>query len=130
MLELANGELNLLTVLSITPVEFRSALRRRERRGDIENEVAEQILQAFAGHLETRFLQQPLTDMVLGTAMKLIDSHGLRAYDAMQLAGCLALRTSSDESEPVLVCADKSLTDVARDEELQTLDPTVGITAR
>ena len=109
-------------ILAIAEVEFRSAVRRREREGDVESRVAEQLLSAFAGHLGTAFLRQPLNDALLDIAGSIIDRYILRAYDALQLAGCLMLRSASP-TDPVFVCSDFNLLRAAQTEGLDTLDP-------
>lgn len=123
MLELAEEPAHDLTLLSITTVEFRSALVRRHRAGDIGREDVEQISEAFMMHLETRFLRQPVTEAVIEIALGLVDRHGLRAYDAVQLAGCITLRMNSGELAPVFVCADRALEEAAQTEGLSTLVP-------
>ena len=113
------------TVLTVAEVELRSAIRRRERSGDIEHDVATKLIHRFAGHLESRFARQPLSESVLQTACALIDSHPLRAYDAVQLAGCLVLRESAGHEAPVFVCADEQLLKVADRLKVSTLNPAV-----
>lgn len=113
---------NRLTVLAITPVEARSAIRRRERAGDIDPKIANHILDQMQKHLESRFIRQGLSEMVLDSALEIIDRYALRAYDAVQLAGCLALKTADTES-PTFVCSDQHLLDAARSELLAVLDP-------
>jgi predicted nucleic acid-binding protein len=110
-------------VLTITAVEFRSAIRKRERAGDIDNSIATDLVNRFDRHLETKFLRQVLNDSVLETATKLIDRYPLRAYDAIQLAGCLALQESSGKDQPVFVCSDRQLLEAASCEGLTLLDP-------
>ena len=39
-------------LLALARVEFRSAIRRREREGDIESGIAKQLLDRFDRHLE------------------------------------------------------------------------------
>lgn len=114
---------NQIAVLAITAVEARSAIRRRERAGDIDPQSAALILDQLQRHLETRFLRQALNDTVLGGAMEMIDRYALRAYDAVQLAGCLALKTTMGREIPTFVCADQQLLDAARSEQLPILDP-------
>jgi len=53
------------------------------------------ILDRFQQHIEARFLRQALADAVLDGASEMIDRYALRAYDAIQLAGCLALKTAT-----------------------------------
>ncbi len=72
--------------------------------------------------MESRFIRQALNEMVLDGALEMIDRYALRAYDAVQLAGCLALKTADTES-PTFVCSDQHLLHTARSELLAVLDP-------
>jgi len=114
---------NRLAILGLTQVEFRSAVRRRERNGEIPPLVATQLLEAFKRHLETRFVSQMISDFVLDVASALVDHHALRAYDAVQLAGYVALRGSTGTDVPVFVCSDHALLEAARLEGIPILDP-------
>ena len=111
------------SVLSLTKVEFHSAIRRREREGDIDAPRARLLLRRFDQHLETKFIRQILNDALLDVASTLIDRHTLRAYDAVQLAGCVALRASSISDQPIFVCSDRRLLDAAHAEGLSCFDP-------
>jgi uncharacterized protein len=122
LLQLAGILENRLTVLALTQVELRSAIRRRERAGDIDPNSASRILDRFQQHLEARFLRQVLTDAVLDDASEMIDRYALRAYDAIQLAGCLAVKMTGTEP-PTFVCSDQQLLEAARSEQLSILDP-------
>lgn len=117
---------NRLGILALAQVEFRSATRRRERNGEIPPLVATQLLETFRRHLETRFVCQMINDFVLDVASALVDRHALRAYDAVQLAGYVALRSSTGADEPVFVCSDHALLLAARQEGIPVLDPTSG----
>lgn len=119
----SNQDDNRLAVLAVSPVEARSAIRRRERAGDIDHKTAGLILDQLQQHLETRFLRQALNDSVLDGALELIDRYALRAYDAIQLAGCLALKTTVGKDFPTFVCSDQQLLEAARSELLAVLDP-------
>ena len=90
---------------------------------DIDAQTASSVLARFERHLQSKYVCQIVTDVVLDTACALIDRHALRAYDSVQLAGCLALRQSSAFSSPTFVCADKDLLQAAASEGLQILDP-------
>lgn len=114
---------NRLAILALTQVEFRSAVRRRERSGEIPSMVATQLLETFKRHLETRFVSQMISDFVLDVASALVDRHALRAYDAVQLAGYVALRDSTGTDVPVFVCSDQALLEAARLEGIPILDP-------
>jgi uncharacterized protein len=124
LLQLASnlGE-NRFAVLALSQVEFRSAIRRRQRAGDIDSKIAGLVLDRFGQHLEARFLRQVLNDSVLDIASEMIDRYALRAYDAVQLAGCLALKTAMGADPPAFVCSDQQLLDAARSELLSVLDP-------
>ncbi|MBZ5728768.1 MAG: type II toxin-antitoxin system VapC family toxin [Acidobacteriia bacterium] len=112
-------------VLAITPVEFRSAIRRRQRMGDFSPLAAGELIGRLTQHLDVKFLCQAINDAVLYTAAGLIDRHPLRAYDAIQLAGCLVLATSAGKEKPVFVCADIELLRAAESERLPSLNPTI-----
>ena len=117
---------NRLAVLALSQTELRSAVRRRERNGEIPSLVAAQLLDSFKRHLEARFLSQTITDFVLDIASALVDRHALRAYDAVQLAGYVALHGSAGIDEPVFVCSDHMLLAAAREERIPVWDPTTG----
>lgn len=119
----SNWSENRLAVLALSPVEARSAIRRRERAGDIDPGTATLILDRLRQHLETIFIRQALSDTVLDGALEMIDRYALRAYDAVQLAGCLALKTGAGKESPTFVCSDQQLLEAARSELLPVLDP-------
>ncbi len=114
---------NRLAILALSQVEFRSAVRRRERNGEIPPLVATQLLETFKRHLETRFVSQMINDFVLDVASALVDRHSLRAYDAVQLAGYVGLRGSTGTDVPVFVSSDHALLAAARLEGIPVLDP-------
>jgi uncharacterized protein len=110
-------------ILSVAQVEFRSAIRGRQRRGEIPDNSADELIESFRRHAEGKFLIQPFSDSLLDVASALIDSYPLRGYDAVQLAGYLVLRSVSGTEEPTFVCADKVLLATARNEGCPVLDP-------
>jgi uncharacterized protein len=114
---------NQLAILALAQVEFRSAVRRRERNGEIPALVATQLLEVFKRHIEGRFITQAVTDFVLDLASMLVDRYALRAFDAVQLAGYAALKTSAGAAVPVFVCADQELLTAAQHEGMPILDP-------
>ena len=109
-------------IMSLAQVEFRAAIRRRQRNRQIPDNTGDELIETFRRHVEGKFLVQSLTDSVLDVAMALVDGYGLRGYDAMQLAGYLVLRSTAAE-QPTFVCADKALLDAARNEGCPVLDP-------
>jgi predicted nucleic acid-binding protein len=123
MIQLAdpsNG--HMFAILGLARVEYRAAVRRRQRMGDIPDDTANALIEALEEHLRTLYLIQPVTEAVVAEAAALTDRHPLRAYDAMQLAGCLALRSRLVE-QPTFVCADQQLMTAARQEGLAGLNP-------
>lgn len=113
---------NRFAVLTIAVVEIRSAIRRRQRAGDIDTEVATAILKNAQSHMETRFIRQAVNETVIDIALEMIDRYTLRAYDAVQLAGCLVLCAIAAESF-TFVGSDHRLLEAARSEQLKVLDP-------
>ena len=119
----ASPEGHTLAVLALSRVELRAAVRRRQRAGDIDSDVAAALIARLEGHLQNLYLIQPLTEAVLEQASALLDRHSLRAYDAVQLAGCLALRARLVAELPWFVCSDQQLLSAAVKEGLAVMDP-------
>jgi uncharacterized protein len=111
-----------LYVLGLTRVEFRSAVRLRERKGDLARDVSDALISRMDQHLKTIYLVQLVTDAVLEQAVALLDRHPLKAYDAVQLAGCLALQANLD-GPVTFVCSDEQLLRAAEAERLQVINP-------
>ena len=126
LLRLAADETgNRFAILSLAQVELRAAIRRRQRMGQVSAAAADVLLDSFRQHAEQQFLVQPFSESLLDVAFALLDGYALRAYDAMQLAGYLILRSMSGAEEPVFVCADKALLSAARNEGCAVLDPSL-----
>lgn len=116
-------ETHQFALLSLAQVELRSAVRRRERAGDLDGRAVTKLLERFDLHLGTIFVRQGMSDSVLDMACAVLDRHPLRGYDALQLAGCLILKSAAP-SDPVFVCADHQLLQAAEAEGLVWLNPT------
>ena len=114
-------------ILSLAQVEFRAAIRGRQRRGEIPADAADELMESFRRHSEGKFLIQQFSDSLVDVASALIDSYPLRGYDAAQLAGYLVLRSISGSEEPVFVSADKVLIATARNEGCPVLDPSTAL---
>ncbi len=119
----ARSSENRLAILALAQIEFRSAIRRRERTGEISPPIASQLLETFKRHVEGRLLVQMVTDFVLDTASALVDRHALRAFDAVQLAGYMVLKSAGGTDMPVFVCSDQELLMAAKREGAAVLDP-------
>ena len=120
-----NLEGDRIVVLDVTLLEARSAVRRRERQGDISGSVANQILHQIEEDASSLYLVQPFSSGVMEEAARLLDTHPLRTYDALQLAGCLVIGHSLP-APVTFVCADARLCKVASMEGLATLNPLEG----
>ncbi len=114
---------NKFTILSLAQVEFRSAVRRRERIGEIPTAVATQLIEGFKNHLQSRFAVQVVNDFVLDLASMLVDRHALRAFDAVQLGGYMSLKNTTRTEVPLFVCSDRQLLAAAELEGAAILDP-------
>jgi uncharacterized protein len=124
LLQLIGSSLdNRIAVLSLSVVEARSAIRRRQRAGDIDQDAVNLILDALQKHMESKFLRQPINDTLIDASMDVVDRYALRAYDAMQLAGCLVLG-AMERRLWTFVCSDRQLLEAARSADLPVLDPT------
>ncbi len=111
-----------LAILGLTRVEFRAAVKQRERAGDLSHQTARALIARMAQHMQNIYLVQPVTEAVIEEAAALLDRHPLKAYDAVQLAGCLSLRSRLNE-RPWFGCSDHQLLRAAEEEGLTVLNP-------
>lgn len=109
-------------IVDITLLESRSAVRRREREGDVSGMDANRILKQIDEDGSSLYLVQPVNPAVIEEAARLIDAYPLRTYDALQLAGCLTVLPSAP-GPVTFACADTRLCEAARLEGLSTLNP-------
>ena len=109
-------------ILDLALIESRSAIGRRERKGDISGAHAGRILPRMQADASSSFLVQPSTSAVLEEAARLVDLYPLRANDVIQLAGCLVVRELSPEP-PTFVCADGRLCEAAASAGLAVVNP-------
>jgi predicted nucleic acid-binding protein len=123
LIELAQHlDRNQIVILDMALLEFRSAVRRREREGDISGLDASRVLRQVQDDAASIYLLQPSTPAVMEEASRLLDVYPLRAYDALQLAGCLVVRNRVF-APLTFVCADSRLCETAAFEGLATLVP-------
>jgi predicted nucleic acid-binding protein len=121
-----DSEANIIYVASLGRVETISALTRRLRRSEITqadfDEACEDLQQDFA----TQYRIVALTEEIIGDAARLARNHGLRAYDAVQLAAALdtsRIVSQIESTEVILVSADVELNAAAAAEGFQVEDP-------
>lgn len=105
-------------------IEVRSAVRRRERLGDITAGDADYLLVRLSAE-QLRLVEQPLNPSVLEMARSALDRHPLRALDALHLATCLVARDILGISSICFVSSDVELLEAAEAEDFETLDPTM-----
>jgi predicted nucleic acid-binding protein len=109
-------------VSSLASLEVRSAIRRRERVGEILPSDAGQALDALEAE-SLRIVEQPVTPVVIDVARLVVDGHPLRALDALHLATCIVVRDTLRISDICFVSADDALLKAADAEQFPILNP-------
>ena len=120
-----------LAAAQLARVEVPAAFWRKQRLGELSADDARLLVAEFeADYYGTaseppRFTSVATTDAILNQAAKLCASHGLRAYDAVQLSSALAVRLA-DEDCAAFAAFDRSLRTAAAAEgfELVPSSPT------
>jgi predicted nucleic acid-binding protein len=100
----------------------RSAIRRRQREGDIPPADADLALENVRFE-SLRIVEQPVSPAVIDVAKLVLDSHPLRAMDALHLATCIVMRDTLQISDICFVSADDALLKAADLEKFPTLNP-------
>jgi uncharacterized protein len=101
--------------------ELTSAINRRHREGDLsgaERHAARELVTQDLSWLRL----VPVDDELIGTSVRLLDSHPLKTLDSLYLAGALNLQQVSNVSV-LFVSADRQLLRAAKAEGLKVLDP-------
>ena len=107
-------------------VEVVAAMCRRAREKSISIAERDRLITVFRQDSKQGYNIWPVTTDLYHAAGDLCRSHRLRAYDAVQLASVLALRQytlANQAPEPIFVCADVGLLDIAGVEGLQSENP-------
>jgi predicted nucleic acid-binding protein len=117
---------NRLYIARITGAEVTAALTRRERGGHLSPTDAAAAVASFQHDYANRLRPVEITAVLIGNAMKAARTHGLRGYDAVQLAAALyanSRRVARKLAPLVFVTADTSLLVAGVAEGLATDDP-------
>lgn len=115
---------NSIHVTRVTGAEVVSAIARRQRRG--ATTAAAAALSAFRTDFYRAYFPLDVTAATAALAMDLAERHGLRGYDAVQLAAALELRLqclAAGLPSPTLIAADTELNAAAVAEGLAVDDP-------
>ena len=115
-----------ISISALAEVEVISAITRRFNEGDLTQGQLDQACDELGQDCAAYFLVD-ITGQVLEAAVGNARSHSLRAYDAVQLASAIAVKTAlvtqGAAIDFTLVSADTALNDAARREGLQVEDP-------
>lgn len=117
---------NRIYVARITAVEVVSAIKRRERSGNLNANDAIVSLTRFRREIVGNYRSVDISARLISRAMNLAEAHALRGYDAVQLAAALEINDQSQSlgwSSPMLICADLALNIAAVAEGLSVDDP-------
>lgn len=120
---LAGSSGNDVVISRITPVELMSALARRERGGSISKTDADLARLRLRSDCLRDYLVVRLQDSHFALAESLATLHGLRAYDAMQLAVAVEVQRRFQPLDYTFISADDNLNRAAAAEGLKVDNP-------
>jgi uncharacterized protein len=113
-------------VVRVTAIEMIAAITRRERGGTLAPTDADTTRQAFRRDLATAYQVIEVTPSLANRAMLLAEKHGLRGYDALQLAAGVEVDVrylASGLPAIIFISADTELNVAAMAEGLTIDDP-------
>ena len=111
----------------LTRVEIVAAITRRGRGSPVVASAAPPLLAQFRHDAAHQYTILEIAPAVLADAERLAETHGLRAYDAVQLAAAADLhrdRSTHGLSRLTLILADQELNAAAMAEGVDVDDPT------
>lgn len=115
-----------LYISQVALVEVVATICRKAREQRTADEKRDALIERFRQDCHTTYILWPVTTAIYTAAGDLCRSHRLRAYDAVQLACVLGLRSEAAASLtplPIFVCADINLITIAAAEGLSTENP-------
>jgi uncharacterized protein len=113
-------------VAAVSGVEIVAAVTRRTRGSSISSTDATAVCSQLRNDLQAEYQILEITENIINSAMKLAETHGLRGYDAIQLAaGCAVnvLCIANNLPPIVFVSADNELNMAASSEGLFVENP-------
>jgi predicted nucleic acid-binding protein len=117
---------NKVFIVRTTAIEMIAAISRREIGGSLNSADAAAARLVFRADLASEYQVVELSATLANLAMHLAERHGLRGYDAIQLAAALevnTLRTSFGSPPITLLSSDTELNTAAKAEGLACDDP-------
>ena len=117
---------HVIYTVRVSGAEIVAALFRRTRGGSLPRATAQAEAAQFKIDLVDDYQIVEVTESVINTAMRLAEQHGLRGYDAVQLAAALSVQAArgiSGLSPLIFVSADSDLNVAAAAEGLPVEDP-------
>lgn len=117
---------NIIYIAQITGVEVVSAISRRQLGRSLTAKAANKAITLFTRDFQNKLRILRLTDSVTSDAMLLAETHGLRGYDAVQLATVLELENRfvlKKSASITFISADKQLNQSAQTEGLAVDNP-------
>jgi hypothetical protein len=116
----------LVIASKLTIVEMTSAFARRRRENTITGAMYDEVNQAFLDDCRAQYQLVDVDDSIIARAQELLDSHPLRAYDAMHLATALIVNqfyVNTYQRPLTFLCADDRLNVAASAEGLAVDNP-------
>lgn len=117
---------NTALVAHISGPETVAALARKRKGGHLTPHDAAKAINRFERHFARRYQKLTITNEVIAAAMALADRHGLRGYDAVQLAAALKVEAEgklAGAAPLIVVSVDDELNNAALAEGLAVENP-------
>jgi uncharacterized protein len=117
---------NIIVVARITQVELAATISRQSRHSErIPLADASRILNEIQQDFQQQYVLVTMTDELLDGAVRLAQRHGLKGYDAVQLAAAVRIHQEANLAGYLmkLISADIEMNEAARSEGLTVDDP-------
>ena len=117
---------NRLYISQAALVEVVATMCRKTREKIVTIAQRDKLIDTFRQDSQDTYIVSLVTDSIYTAAGNLCRSHKLRAYDAIQLACALDLRSDALANQvvaPIFVCADFELLGIAAKEGLKVENP-------